>query len=98
MTFTYTGNGGAGTYNIQAFVGNLASNVLVKNWVVADAKCFMDADNDIDKADIRMITALRGQTVPPAPSAADVDNNGVINVNDARGCTLRCTRPRCAVQ
>jgi hypothetical protein len=97
-TFTYTGNGGAGTDNIQAFVGNLSSNVLVKNWVAAEAKCDLDGDGDIDKADIRMITALRGRTVPPAPSAADVDNNGVINVNDARGCTLRCNRPKCAVQ
>jgi hypothetical protein len=57
----------------------------------------MDADGDIDRNDIRMITALRGQTVPPAPAAADVDNNKVINVNDARGCTLRCTKPKCAL-
>lgn len=98
MTFTYTGNGGTGTDNIQAFVGNLASNVLVKNWVAAEAKCDLDGDGDIDKNDIRAITRLRGQTVPPAPTAADVDNNLRINVNDARGCTLRCTRPSCAVQ
>lgn len=60
-------------------------------------KCDMDSDGDIDSRDIRAITRLRGQTVPPAPSTADVDDNGRINVNDSRGCTLRCTRPKCAV-
>lgn len=61
------------------------------------AKCDMDSDGDIDKADIRMITALRGQTVPPAPDAADANNDRRITVNDARACTLKCTRPKCAV-
>lgn len=60
-------------------------------------KCDMDGDSDIDSRDIRAITRLRGQTVPPAPATADVDDNGRINVNDSRGCTLRCTRPKCAV-
>ena len=95
-TFTYTDNGGAGTDNIRAFVGNLASNVLVKNWVVVEAKCDMDNDGDIDRTDISMITKLRGQKVPPAPAAADYDNNKFININDARGCTLKCTKPKCA--
>jgi hypothetical protein len=59
--------------------------------------CDMDEDGDIDKNDIRAITRLRGQTVPPAPETADVNNDNRITVNDSRGCTLRCTRPRCAV-
>jgi hypothetical protein len=58
-------------------------------------KCDLDKDGDIDKADIRVITGLRGQTSPPADSNADADGNGKINVNDARACTLQCTRPRC---
>jgi len=41
---------------------------------------------------------LRGKTVPPAPVEADIDNNKRINVNDARGCTLKCTRPKCATE
>jgi hypothetical protein len=60
------------------------------------AACDLDGDADIDRADIRAITALRGQRVPPAPAAADLDGNGKINVNDARGCALNCSRPRCA--
>jgi len=62
------------------------------------AKCDLDSDGDIDSSDIRAITRLRGQKVPPAPAAADVDNNKYINVNDARGCTLKCTRPKCATR
>ena len=54
-------------------------------------KCDMDSDGDIDSTDISMITKLRGKTVPPAPAAADYDNNKYININDARGCTLKCT-------
>ena len=59
-------------------------------------KCDLDSDGDIDSNDIRAITRLRGKKVPPAPAAADYDNNKYINVNDARGCTLICTRPSCA--
>jgi hypothetical protein len=60
------------------------------------AACDLDGDADVDRVDIRAITALRGQRVPPAPVAADLDGNGRINVNDARGCALNCSRPRCA--
>ena len=59
--------------------------------------CDMDDDGDIDRIDIRRITALKGQTVPPAPVTADVNNDRRITVNDARGCTLRCNLPKCAV-
>ena len=61
-------------------------------------KCDLDKDGDIDKADIRVITGLRGQLSPPADSNADADGNGRININDARACTLQCTRPRCRVE
>jgi Tol biopolymer transport system component len=60
------------------------------------AKCDMDANGDIDSNDIRLVTALRGRRVPPATDVADYDDNQYINVNDARGCTLACTRPKCA--
>jgi hypothetical protein len=59
--------------------------------------CDMDSDGDIDRNDVSAVTALRGTTVPPSPPLADADGNGVININDARACTLLCTRPRCAL-
>lgn len=61
------------------------------------AKCDLDADGDIDKNDINAILRWRGKKVPPAPTEADYDGNKYININDARGCTLQCTRPSCAV-
>jgi len=57
--------------------------------------CDLDGDGDVDRMDIRAILKLRGQKVPPADPAADIDGNGVININDARGCVLECTNPRC---
>jgi hypothetical protein len=59
--------------------------------------CDMNEDGNIDRADIRLITALRGQTVPPAPATADVNGDRRITVNDVRGCTLRCNLPKCAI-
>jgi len=58
--------------------------------------CDMDADGDIDIGDVRAILRLRGQTVPPADPVADQNGDGNITVNDARGCILQCTLPRCA--
>ena len=61
-------------------------------------KCDLDGDLDIDSIDIGRITGLRGKTVPPAPPEADLDDNKFININDARGCVLKCTRPSCATK
>ena len=61
------------------------------------AKCDMDGDADIDKLDIAAITKLRNKPASANPKA-DADGNGTINVNDARACVLRCTRPNCATE
>jgi hypothetical protein len=57
--------------------------------------CDIDNDRDIDRLDIAAITAGRGQKAVPG-DGRDADGDGRITVNDARACTLRCTRPRCA--
>ena len=57
--------------------------------------CDIDKDGDVDKNDITLITAVRGQTVV-AGDLRDADGNLLITVNDARVCTLKCTRPNCA--
>jgi hypothetical protein len=61
-------------------------------------KCDLDLDDDVDRDDIRVIISLRNTTVPPSDPLADFDNNGIINIIDARSCVRRCTFPRCAVQ
>jgi hypothetical protein len=60
--------------------------------------CSVDADGDIDRNDITLITAARNTPASGPNDLRDVDANGVINVNDARACTLRCDRPACAAQ
>lgn len=96
VSFTYTDTGGPGTDTIQAFIGTaLSSNVVSAEWTQAIARCDMDQDGDIDRADINAILGLRNRPATANP-IADFDGNGVININDARGCTLQCTLPRCA--
>lgn len=96
-TFTYTDNGGAGADTIQAFVGALGSNVLVKNWVVQVATCDVDKDGDIDKIDLSMISRARGQIALPG-DPRDSDGDGLITPNDVKVCMPRCTRLNCATQ
>jgi len=58
--------------------------------------CDVDADGDIDINDVRAITAARGQTATGPDDPRDMNGDGIITVNDARGCVLQCTNPRCA--
>lgn len=60
--------------------------------------CSVDADGDIDRNDIALITAARNRPASGSNDPRDVDLSGLIDVNDARMCTLRCDRAACAVQ
>lgn len=101
---TYTPNGvftGDETLEFTVSDDTRTSNPGVVTITVESAaplKCDMDDDGDIDRADISEIFGLRGTTSPPSPWAADLDDNGLININDGRGCVLLCTRPRCATE
>lgn len=102
-TFTYVDagpSGSGGADSIQAFIGqvgsNLASNTLTKNWIVPVNKCDTDGDNDVDTADLLVIRMATGQTASGANDPRDGNNDGRINVADARYCQLRCTKPGCA--
>lgn len=102
-TFTYVDagpSGSGGSDSIQAFIGqvgsNLASNTLTKNWIVPVNKCDTDGDNDVDSADLLIIRMANGQAASGAGDPRDGNGDGVINVADARYCQLRCTKPGCA--
>ncbi len=97
-TFTYTDNGGAGSDQIRASVGTINSNILVKNWVVAVARCDVDTDGDIDKLDLSLISRARGQRATGADDPRDADGDGLITPNDVKVCIPRCTRLNCATQ
>lgn len=57
--------------------------------------CDIDGDGDVDSNDVSLIRAAIGQT-PGANDPRDANRDGRITINDARYCTLRCTRPNCA--
>jgi hypothetical protein len=94
--FVRADDDGTGLGSVQE--GFEDNNVHGATATLCTTTCNLDLDRDIDSVDISLILGWRGKAVPPAPAAADVDNNRYINVNDARGCTLRCTRPRCATR
>jgi len=57
--------------------------------------CDIDGNGVVDRNDISAIFAARGtQALPGDPR--DTDGDGLITVNDARYCTLRCTNYKCA--
>jgi hypothetical protein len=55
----------------------------------------VDRDNDVDLQDLDGVLNRLQQT-PGQNDPADVDQDGVISVLDARRLTLYCTRPGCA--
>jgi hypothetical protein len=57
--------------------------------------CDIDGNNSVDRNDVNTIFAARNTQVTPA-DLRDVDGDGVVTVNDARLCTLRCSNARCA--
>jgi len=57
-------------------------------------KCDLNGDFKIDRTDINIILSGRGLNKPG--DVRDIDGDGWITVNDARGCVLQCTNPNCA--
>ena len=57
--------------------------------------CDIDRDGDVDRNDINLIFAARGTLAVPG-DARDYDKDGRITINDARACTLQCSKPKCA--
>jgi hypothetical protein len=91
VSFTYHDNNGAGNDSIQAFIGQLGSNIVAKHWVVASLKCDADVDGDVDLADLTIIRNANGQAASGPNDPRDGNGDGVINVADVRFCQLRMT-------
>ena len=60
--------------------------------------CDANLDDVVDIRDIRAIAMMRNQPANGPDDPMDWDQNGIINVLDARGCQQACNLPRCAVQ
>ncbi len=76
--------------------GNTASGQHGYTVTAVVRACSVDGDGDIDRTDIALITAARGQAASGPTDPRDPDRNNVINVLDARRCTLQCDRAACA--
>lgn len=57
--------------------------------------CDVNGNGSVNKTDIALITAARN-TRAAAGDVRDQNHNGVIDLYDARQCTLRCAKPLCA--
>jgi len=60
--------------------------------------CDANGDDTVDIRDIRAIAMMRNQPATGPDDPMDWDQNGIINVLDARGCQQTCNLPRCAIQ
>jgi hypothetical protein len=60
------------------------------------AACDLNNDHAVDRRDIALIMAVKNLKAAPG-DPRDVDGNGVINANDARQCTLQCTKVGCRI-
>ena len=58
----------------------------------------VDGDGDVDSADVAAITAARNQAASGPFDPRNLNNDAVIDINDARLATLACTRAHCAQQ
>jgi hypothetical protein len=92
-------SGSPGTDSIRAFIGpvgsNLASNTLVKNWIVpvTFTPCDADADQDVDDADLLIIRNANRQASSGPSDPRDGNADGRIDIADVRYCQLRKTVP-----
>lgn len=60
-------------------------------------KCDVNADGAVNLTDINAINAARNTPASGACDRRDADGTGTIDVNDARQCAVRCTKPGCAL-
>lgn len=91
-----TGVSGSGKVRATDGAGNTCESPVTLNVNVTPRRCDVDADGDIDRNDIGLITAARNKPASGANDPRDADGNGTINVLDARKCTTQCTRTSCA--
>jgi hypothetical protein len=79
----------------QQFTMSAASSSSSSSSSAAPLLCDFNGSNTVNLDDIDMILARKNQPAPVG-SPYDVNKDGVINLLDARVCTLKCTKAACA--
>jgi hypothetical protein len=69
---------------------------ILSDLTLRSLQCDIDADGDVDRNDVAAITAARNTPASGPTDRRDPNHSGIIDVNDARFCSVRCTRPSCA--
>lgn len=102
-SYTAVSNGGPFTktgqfIQIQSRLNSSSGGAspILKDLTLQSSTCDVNGDGSINKTDIALITAARNMAASPNDSR-DADGDGMISVNDARACVLRCTKPNCAL-
>jgi hypothetical protein len=77
-------------------MGDFANGLSLSNSNVSEpVLCDVDLNRRVDRNDISAIFAARN-TPAMFVDPRDADGDGTITVNDARICSLLCTKPNCA--
>jgi hypothetical protein len=66
--------------------------------VVAQVKCDVDSDGDIDQLDLSLISKARNKPASGPNDPRDANGDGRITVADVQACIPKCTRDNCATQ
>jgi len=64
--------------------------------VLPAVPCDANGDRVVDTTDIGLIFAARGSAASGPDDPRDVNEDGLITINDGRLCVLQCTNPRCS--
>jgi hypothetical protein len=80
------------TYTLTCGAQSVQTSIVVASLKVCD----VNGDGKVDISDIQLISAAAGQSATPYDDPRDANNDGLITVDDARACVLKCDKAGCA--
>jgi hypothetical protein len=93
-----TGTCVAGNFiEVRATLTSNGAATPVMSDIALVGRCDVNADGSVNLTDINAINAARNTPASSACDRRDADGTGTIDVNDARQCAVRCTKPGCAL-
>lgn len=79
-------------FDTNTGAGFIQADIAVRNV----SMCDVNGDHKVDINDINLIVGARNKPASGIMDLKDWNHDGVINVLDARGCTLLCNKANCA--